>query len=167
MRSAIAHGDQHLKDRASGGRVQGGAARIRFPAGTLEDHLVGVARGPCALLRRAHGPGQAAAGRRCCGRSRARPPAAHPPNRRRSAAGCGRRGGAASCPGAARAEASGHSSSVYSRSATMPRARPGISSRSASTWSGSKRHADRRAGIGGEHLRHPFHQPAVAVRNDS
>ena len=24
-------------------------------------------------------------------------------------------------------------------------------------------HADRRAGIGGEHLRHPLHQPAVAV----
>src|SRR5436309_14363268 len=61
LRSAIAMVTNTPKDRALHPRLQGRAARIRpEPLGdkTLKHHLVGVTRGPGALLRRLHRPGQ-------------------------------------------------------------------------------------------------------------
>ena len=87
----------------------------------LEDHLVGVARRPLALLGRAHGPSQ---------ERQAEDIAGDPGGRRRQLVhpigdevGPGAEAWR-SCvmPRRCSAEASGHSSSVYSRSATMPRA---------------------------------------------
>jgi hypothetical protein len=50
------------KDRALHARLQGRAARVRFQETsgneTLKDHLVGIVRGPRALLRCPHGPGK-------------------------------------------------------------------------------------------------------------
>src|SRR3984885_3913101 len=165
LRSAIAHGDQCqtscIAPRTSrapfkGALVPGSGAKA------LEDHLIPMPGRPGALLRRAHGPGQERQAENVTGNP-------------------GRRGrqlvdpiGDEMRPGAERMAQMQHALPLRGRRARPvgfliaafgddAAGKPGRQFAQCQHLVRVERHADDGSAIGGEHLRHPRHQFAVAV----